>query len=154
MKVFDPILFDSNVLIYNQDIKSSFYQQANDYHEKACRGEIVAVLSSQNIAEFVSVMLNPKKVPVPLTPIQISKEINHYFALAKHFTVIYPNRLSLEIFSDLITLLKPIVKPTKIFDVFLVATMLGNGIKTLLTANVNDFKDFRDKIKIIDLKTD
>lgn len=56
----------------------------------------------------------------------------------------------------LIDLLK--TYPTKgkqVHDANLVATMLANGIDTLLTLNIKDFKRFADKITLISpLETD
>ncbi len=148
MTISDPILFDSNVLIYNQNINDPLYKQASDYHEKVIAGEAVAVISTQNITEFFAVITNPARVTKPLSPDEALVQIQNYLNPASNFSVIYPNRLTVQIFQELQKMSKG--NSQRIFDVFLVATMLGNNIQTILTANTKDFAPYAKKIKILD----
>jgi len=45
MKTSDRILFDTNVLVYNQDRESEFYKQAKEYHQLVFSGQLNAVIS-------------------------------------------------------------------------------------------------------------
>lgn len=149
MTTSDPILFDSNVLIYNQNINAPLYQQSKNYHERVLASEINGVVSPQNITEFFAVITSPRRITKPLSPDKALTAIQNYLNPASNFSIIYPNRLTLQIFRDLQKKYK--VRSQKIFDVFLVATMLGNNISTILTANTKDFAPFSKKIKILDL---
>lgn len=150
MTTSDPILFDSNVLIYNHNISAPLYQQSRNYHEKVLAGEISGIISPQNLTEFLAVVTSYRRMTQPLSGDKALTAIKNYLNPASNFTVIYPNQLTLQIFQDLEKKYK--VSSQKIFDVFLVATMLGNNISTLLTANTKDFALF-PQIKIIDLST-
>lgn len=147
MKIFEPFLFDTNVLVYNQDRDSLFYNKAASYHQKAIFGEIKTVIATQNLLEFAAVMVNSKKITRPLSQKQTAKEINKYLESAC-FKIIYPNEKTLNYF---IKLLKKYLfkNPKQIFDLFLVATMITNKVKYILTANEQDFQ-FKE-IKVIKL---
>ena len=142
MKTSDPILFDTNILIYNQNIKSEFYKESAKWHDLATSGEISAVIASQNFAEFANSMVNSKKVSKPLLPKVAALEIEKYLSLPECFTVIYPNNESLNYFNKFLAEFPKTGSPRRIFDLFLVATMLGNNIKRILTANAKDFASF------------
>ena len=142
MKISDPILFDTNVLVYNQDQDSDFYKQASLWHQKVLSGEIKAVLSSQNLAEFAAVMASPKKIVKPMVPKLIGVQIEEYLSLPESFRIVYPNGESMKYFNKFVAEFPRTGDPKRIFDLFLVATMLGNNIKRILTANAKDFVSF------------
>lgn len=150
MTTSDPVLFDSNVLIYNQNINAPLHQQSRNYHEKVLVGEINGVISPQNITEFFAVITSPRRITKPLSPDKALVQIQNYLNPASNFSIIYPNRLTLQIFQELQKSYK--VRSQRIFDVFLVATMLGNNISSILTANTKDFAHYL-QIKAIDLST-
>ncbi len=139
MKTVDPILFDTNVLVYNQDQESVFYKEAAEYHRRAIDGEIRAVISSQNLLEFTSVMLNPKKITRPLSKEIVTQEIKKYLQ-SGFFTIIYPSAETMNLFTDLVAR-NTTQNPLYVFDLFLITTMLANDVKRILTANTADFQD-------------
>ena len=149
MKTSEPILFDTNVLVYNQDQDSKFYAQAAMYHSKALSGNVTAVVSSQNLLELVAVITNPERITRPLTQKQVSLEVEKYLS-SSSFTVIYPNDNTMTFFTKLLKRYR-LKNSRQTFNLFLVATMLSNGIKTILTANDQDFRLFKE-IKVIKLK--
>ena len=149
MKTSEPILFDTNVLVYNQDQDSKFFAQAAVYHDKALSGKINAMVSSQNLLELVAVITNPGRITRPLTQKQVSLEVEKYLS-SSSFTVIYPNDKTMTFFTKLLKRYR-LKNSRQTFDFFLVATMLSNGIKTILTANDQDFRLF-EKIKVVKLK--
>lgn len=142
------IFFDTNILIYNQDQDSSFYQQALDYHQKVMTGKIRGVISSQNLLEFSAVMTNPKKITKSLSQKIVALEINKY--LKSPFTIIYPKQETLSIFVKLIKKYR-LSNPKHVFDFFLIATMLSYNITHILTINDKDFLLFKE-IKVIKLE--
>ena len=140
-------LFDTNILIYNQDKNSQFFNIASEWHNKALSGEINAVISSQNLLEFAAVMTNPNKITHPLTQKLAALEINKYFA-TDQFEIIYPNNETIKAFSALLKKY-PMKNPIQIFDLFLVATMISNEIYQILTLNRQDFR-FKE-VKVVNL---
>jgi predicted nucleic acid-binding protein len=132
------VLFDTNVLVYVQDKKSGFYDSSLKYHDKALSRKIVPYVSSQNILEMLSVITNPKKVANPLNTKIASDEAEKYTS-SSYFKVIYPNRSTFKSFFKLIRKYG-LASPYGIFDLFLVATMISNKVKTILTANYKDFE--------------
>jgi len=150
MPTSNSVLFDTNILVYCFDGESPFNTQAVIWRGKSVNGEIKGVLSSQNISEFTKVLLDPKQSRVPIASKVVSMEIAKYRNLQSSFSIIYPNSKTLDIFEELVTNFPPKGSPQRIFDVFLVATMLGNNISTILTANTKDFAPF-PQIKVIDL---
>lgn len=147
MKISKSIVFDTNVLVYNQDQNSKFYKDASHYNERALSGEVKAVLTSQSLLEFASVMVNPKKIRKPLSQKVIVYEINKYQESGA-FKIIYPNDETIEVF---LRLLKKYIlpNPKQMFDLFIVATMLSHNITYILTANTKDFP--YKEIKVIPL---
>lgn len=148
MKTSSKVLFDTNVLIYNQDIDSPYYQQAHYYHELVFSDQLQGIISSQNLLEFSAVMTNDKKIPTPLTHEEVSEEISQYIH-SRYFPVIYPNKQTLSTYQTLLN--KYALKnPRQLFDLFLVATMIANQVSTILTANAKDFQF--EGIKVMELK--
>lgn len=150
MKTSEPILFDTNVLVYNQDQESSLYPQAADYHERAFSGKITGVISSQNLVELVAVITNPQRVARPLNQKQVAREVEKYLSSTQAFSIIYPDDKTMSLFTKLLRRYR-LKNSRQTFDLFLVTTMLSNGINTILTANDQDFGLFKE-IKVIKLK--
>ena len=76
------------------------------------------------------------------------KIVNQY--LSSPFEIIYPNLSTNKIMVELLK--KKGLTNGRIFDVYLIATMLSNEIKYIVTANVKDFREF-ESISVLDLKT-
>lgn len=149
MIISSSILFDTNILIYSLDAKSPYHNKAVNWRNKVETQKIAGVLSTQNLAEFSRVLLDSKQSNLLLMSSKIiSEEIARYRNSQSGFSIIYPNSKSLDIFEKLIVSFHPQAKSQRIFDVFLVATMLGNNIFSILTANAKDFSPF-PQIKVI-----
>lgn len=144
---YEPILFDTNILVYNQDRDSDFYKQASSYHKLAIDGKIKAVVSSQNLLEFCAIMVNPKKITKPLQQTVVASETEKYIQ-SEEFRIIYPNSKTIQIFTRLLKKY-PLKNPRQTFDLFLVATMMASDIFQILTLNEKDFQ-FKE-IKIVKL---
>jgi predicted nucleic acid-binding protein len=140
MTVSKKILFDTNVLLYVQNKQSRFYKSALKWHQKAIVKKIEAVLTPQNITEFLSIITNKKRIEKPLTTTKALLEVEKY--QSGIFNFIYPNEQTLVIFKKLVKKYK--IRVQNIFDTFLVATMLAYGIKNILTYNQKDFTVFKE----------
>jgi len=108
-------------------------------------GSVKGVVSIQNILEFYSVVTSPKSTPHPISYLTAIKEINKLNP--PYFEIIYPQKDTLEIVKRLLVQAK--IKAEKVYDLYLVATMLSNHIYTIITINEKDFLPFRNHIKII-----
>jgi predicted nucleic acid-binding protein len=146
----DSILFDTNILVYNQDKESDFYTPSHIWHQKAVDKDINAYISHQNLIEFTAVMSNPKYISLPLTPKQIQKEIQAYIQHSA-FTIISPNPSTMTHFQNLYREYPP-KNPRHTFDLYLVATMLSHQITKILTLNTKDFTHIKE-ITVIPLKS-
>lgn len=138
MKISEPLLLDSNVLVYAHNEDSSFHPQAIKLVTEVIRGETFGVLSSQNLMEFYSVITDKRRLDSPITPNLASELVNGY--LSSPFEIIYPNLNTNKITAEILK--KNEFKDGQVFDVFLVATMLSSDIRHIVTANVADFKKF------------
>lgn len=143
MSASDFILFDTNILVYVQNRKSPFYRNCLTWHNKVLTQEVKGYLSSQNLTEFYSIITNKNRVEKPLSANFALAEIKKYQTV---FNLIYPSNQTLAILNKLIK--KYNIKARKIFDAFLTATMLSNGIDRILTYNYKDFVLFKE-IKVM-----
>src|SRR3989338_1529480 len=116
MKTSEPILFDTNVLVYNQDQDSKFFAHAAVYHDKALSGKINAMVSSQNLLELVAVITNPGRITRPLTQKQVSLEVEKYLS-SSSFTVIPPNDQTMTFSTKLLNRSRQ-KNPRQTFDLF------------------------------------
>lgn len=148
MQRSEPILFDSNILVYAHNEDSLLHSQAIKLVTEVIKGEIFGSLASQNLLEFYSVITDKRRLSNPIPPKLASELINQY--LSSPFEIIHPNLNTNKIMVDLLKANR--FRNGQIFDVYLIATMLSCNIRQILTANVEDFKKF-DGISVLDLKT-
>lgn len=135
-----PVLFDSNILVYAHNLDSPFYQKARELHERVVFKGLAAAVSVQNLLEFYSVITDSKRIEKVEEPQIAQKYCMAY--LEAGFQIIYPKAGDFERVIKLVSKIK--IKSRKIFDVYLVATMLSNGIRTIYTANDRDFEMFSE----------
>lgn len=135
------MLLDTNILVYARDKDSPFHKKAKDIIHKAIKGELEACISLQNLIEFYAVVTNPKQVQNPLTPQEAKEDIEEYLSYInikklsiKESTV----RLAIELAE------KHRIAKQHIYDTQLVATMIENEVKKILTVNTDDFSIFSE----------
>ena len=138
------ILIDTNILLYAHDEISPKNKVARDLVEKAIAGRVRAVVAHQNLLEFVAVITQDKRVVKSLTLENAVDQVERL--LSGELDLISPNNKTLTLAKNFLKSLK--IKGGKVFDVYLVATMLTNGIKAIYTDNDKDFVSFRE-IKVV-----
>jgi predicted nucleic acid-binding protein len=138
------ILFDTNILVYVHNEWNVYHQQAYQLEADVLAGKIPAALSTQNLVELYSTITHPTKILRPLPVVEANKIIRDY--LDSPFKIIYPNEGTIEELFELTS--SADTHGGKIFDVFLVATMLSNNVDTIYTNNEKDFLRFKG-IKVI-----
>ena len=140
----EPILFDTNILVYAHNLDSLYHLKAISLVKAAAEGVLEGVLAQQNLLEFYAIITDHKRVNKPLSSKEASSLIKDY--LNSPFKIIFPNQETLKLALSL----DKDSKGGEIFDTFLVTTMLSNNVKSIVTVNTKDFKTFPD-IKIIGL---
>jgi predicted nucleic acid-binding protein len=134
----DVVLFDTNILVYARDIESPNYKKAKELQDSVNNGNLIAAITPQNLLEFYSVITNQAKNKKADSSKEAIAEIKKY--LLSPFELIVPTGKELGIIAKLLKGRDLIGR--RIFDVYLVATMLSNGIRTIYTANERDFEMF------------
>lgn len=147
MKGPEPVLIDSNVLVYAHNVDASLHKKAVNLVREVLEGKVEGVLAQQNLIEFYSIITDRKRVAKPLSPVKANELVKKYFD--SPLKIIFPNHTSLK--ETLILCNGKNIRNGEIFDIYLVATMLTNDIKTIVTSNTKDFRSF-PKLKVLDLK--
>jgi len=134
------ILFDTNILVYVHNRVSPYHKTAYLLETQVLEGKLQAAISTQNILEFYSTVTSPQKINLPLSPQEAGRVIHDY--LASPFQIIHPHAGDFD--RALYFSIERKIKGRKIFDLYLIATMLSNGIETIYTANDKDFRIFKE----------
>jgi len=128
-------LIDTNVLIYSYDQTQKLHPPSYSLLEYAMAAKIQACISHQNLLEFLAVVINSKRVEHPLSTDEALQKIAFYVTC---FSLVHPLPKTFFTFADLISKY-PILRD-RIFDLYLSATALDNGITQICTWNVKHFK--------------
>lgn len=147
MIISDPLLIDTNVLVYAHNQDSPFHKQSLSLVKGAIAGEFRGVLAEQNLLEFYSIVTDQRRIAKPLSPLKAREILEDYLKLP--FEIIFPNKETIGKLSVLCA--KNKIKNGQVFDAYLAATMLSHQINHIVTANVKDFKSFIE-IKAISIE--
>lgn len=129
-------VFDSNILIYGLDRSSSLFKEVQALFATVREGQVEVVLSQQNITETIQAFVKGYRK----SPVEVIKSLNGLIAELE-ITVISPISTTYQRFFEL---LSRVNKPIDVYDYYLAATMLDNGIKRILTANDKDFSQIKE----------
>lgn len=146
MKISEPLLLDTNVLVYAHNQDALFHLPALRLISSILKGDIKGVLAQQNLWEFYAVITDKRRVMKHLSVNEASDLVESY--LKSSFDIVLPTKETTKIALALGKQGK--VKGGQIFDAFLVATMLSNNLKTIITLNSKDFTPF-SQIQVINL---
>jgi predicted nucleic acid-binding protein len=138
-------MLDTNVLVYAYYEDSPHYPVAAPLLDRAQNAGAGLCISPQVLTEFFSTITNPRRVSNPFSPEDALNEMENIRSLPGLTVLPVP----LDVLDRLIALSR--AHPTRgshIFDVHLVATMLGNGVRKLHTFNTGDFDHF-DEIEVL-----
>lgn len=130
------ILLDTNILIQAAGAGSAKHGKARDLRDRAATGKIEACIAAQILTEFYSVVTDAHRFQPPLAPAQAQRELQSY--LSSRLGLILPKETTVSRMLDLLG--SRSVRGGKIFDFFLAATMLDNGVQTIYTENTRDFE--------------
>jgi predicted nucleic acid-binding protein len=130
------ILLDTNILVHAAGAQSLRHAKSKELRDQAVTGEFEACIAAQVLTEFYAVVTDPRRFQPPLTPSQAQRELRAY--LSSSLKLIVPKETTVTRMLNLLG--SRSVRSGKIFDVFLVATMLENGVRRIYTENIDDFK--------------
>lgn len=128
------MLIDSNILIYAINIDSPKHKKAQSFLQKNIKN---LEITHQNILETIRVLTHPKFTK----PMKIKNALKAIQAIAEACNLIPPTQTSYFLTIEFIN--KHKLTGNRIFDAYLAATALSNGIDTIATDNISDFKKFK-----------
>lgn len=135
----DPALIDTNVLVYSLYEQDERYPASRALLLRASSAGAGLCLTPQIIAEFYAVVTDRRRVTAPKLPAEALEAIAALLAL--------PGLTLLPVPTDVVSRLAELLRcrpvtGADVFDVQLVATMLGNGVRKIYTFNSIDFAPF------------
>lgn len=133
------MLIDSNILIYAINADSPKYHSAQKFLKENLSNLEIA---HQNILETIRILTHQKFS----NPMKIKDALNAILAIADATRIIAPNQNTFYITVELIK--EHTLSGNRIFDAYLAATALSNGIDIIATDNTKDFFKFKE-LKII-----
>lgn len=142
------VLLDTNILVYAHNTDVPYHNQCSALRKQGFQGKIPVCICPQILNEFFAIITSPKRVTQPISTDQAVQEINKYLH-AKEIIKIQPTPEATNITLSLLK--KHQLKSQSIFDTYLVATMISNGINKICTYNARDFERF-DSIKALSVE--
>lgn len=131
------MLVDSNILVYAINKSSPKHKLAQQF---LIKNRDKLSVAHQNLLESLRILTHPKYP----SPMDTSKALEAVFKITEALNVIYPQFETMHLNFELIKKYK--LKSDEVFDGYIVATMLTNGINKIATDNERDFK------RIIEIK--
>lgn len=140
---------DTNVLFRARVKAMEFHHEATNLIDTQISAGNELWISRQVIREFLVQVTRPQSVSQPMSASEVEAEMN---VLSSVFIIADETAA---VTSRLLQLIKQYPTGGKqIHDANIVATMLVNGVDTLLTQNIDDMKRFEREITLIPLKAD
>jgi len=139
MNTSDLALVDTNVLVYAADQNAKFHEPAKKLRDQGFQGKTPLAVTPQVLLEFYAVITDPARVQNPITPQEATAEVEKYLR-SPAIEKIYPGDNILQ--SVIILAKKYNLSRQRIFDLYIVATMLTNNMTRIYTYNSTDFERF------------
>lgn len=136
-----PLLLDTNVLVYAMDAAAPQHIPSRSILELAHSLDAGMCVVPQSLAEFYSLVTNPKRVATPLSPADALSAVESIAA--------FPGLKILPVPFDVVLRWIELcrshpVKGARIYDLQIVAVMLANGVKRICTYDEADFAPFTE----------
>lgn len=132
-------LCDSNILVYAYDSTSPYHLKAKRFLEEKTKIKGEIGITPQVLLEFFGVVT--QKVKQPLN-VETASELIKEIANNKNIVCLYPRQATYLRTLELAKKYK--ILGRDIFDAYLVATMLDNGVGLIYTRNLKDFEKFSE----------
>jgi predicted nucleic acid-binding protein len=128
------LAFDTNIWIYLLDKKSPFYNLVKSVFSRVEK-DYEIIITQQNLLEILDTLL----IDYKLLPTDAIKKIQ--LILDHKITLIQPRPQTLATF---LNLAESTLKRRNNFDLYLGATLLDNGVTTLITNDKKGFKGIKN----------
>ena len=128
------MIIDSNILIYAINADSPKSNTAQEFLREALND---LEITHQNILETIRVLTHQKFSK----PMGLKSALTAIQAIAQSCRIISPTQVTYYLWLELVK--KYRLTGNRIFDAYLTATALSNGINIIATDNVLDFKKFK-----------
>ncbi|HEX7017539.1 MAG TPA: PIN domain-containing protein [Patescibacteria group bacterium] len=129
------MLIDSNIIIYSLDDTSPKHHLAQNF---LLHHQNQLVVAQQNIFETLRILTH-RKFP---NPFPVNEAIKALRAITEQATIIFPNLETHDLALELIQ--KYRVTGTEVFDAYLVATALNNGIEEIASDNTKHLQKYEE----------
>jgi toxin-antitoxin system PIN domain toxin len=141
----DLALVDSNILVYALFRECEHHERCRVFLDQSQAGQVRLCVAPQNLAEFYAVVTDPRRVAVSREPAEALDAIERMLSMPGMTLLPTPN----DVVYRWITLARrhPVTRGG-VFDLQLVATMLGNDVRKIYTFNRADFEPF-DEIEVL-----
>lgn len=134
---FEPVLLDTNVLVYALDEESPHHGPSRAIVERAAKGEGSYRLAPRILAEFFSIVTNPRRVRNSCTALEAVMAIDSFLAMPEIALL----SIGLEVVERWLAMVRAApVTGANVFDIQLAATALGSGVSKVCTFNVARFE--------------
>lgn len=134
-------LLDANILVYADQAHDEHHKAAKAIRDLGQRGELSLCVTPQVLNEYFAVVTNPRRVTHPLPPAVAMAEVEKYVH-SRHIRMLYPGPGVHDRLRELFE--RRSVTGADIFDLYLIATMLENGVRRIYTFNTDDFTPFSE----------
>jgi len=138
------IFVDTNILVFANVLTSPFHENAKAKLIELAENNCELIISNQIIREYLAVLSRPDVNGKRLADELL---INDAKRLRTEYSVLFENEQTLDNLQMLLSNCPTGGK--QIHDANIVATMIDNDLKILLTHNVDDFKRFNKFISTI-----
>jgi len=137
----DRALLDTNILIHALDPTSNCYPACDALVERTKAADSGLCIAPENLAEFYAIVTNSRRVPTPRSSEEALSVIEQFLER--------PGLELLPVPTDLVARWIALVRRHPVvggdlFDIQLIATMLGNGITRIYTYHRDDFTPFAE----------
>lgn len=129
------MIIDTNILIYFINLDSDKHKQARKFLNDNV-GKLV--ITHQNVLEAIRVLTHKNFS----RSMSLKEALNSVLLIARSCSIISPNLNTYYLVIELIKKYK--LSGNRIFDAYLAATALSNGISTIATDNTRDCKKFKE----------
>jgi predicted nucleic acid-binding protein len=139
MSVSSLAVIDANVLVYAADESSEFHEASRTLRD---REDSALAISQHILMEFYAVITDSRRVSSPRSTEEAIAEVGKY-AHSSRIVTLHPSTAILTRVLSLLASYPQVARQT-IFDLFITATMLDNGVNRIYTFNEQDFSLFTD----------
>lgn len=134
-------LVDTNILVYALFKKSEHHAAARGLLDRAQDGEIELCLTAQILAEFYAVVSDPRRVTKARKPEEALQTIEKLLNMPGLTLLPFPMDV---VYRWMALVRRYPAAGAAIFDVQIVATMIGNGVHRIYTLNRTHFEKFAE----------